>query len=327
MTYKMIASLAGVSVSTVSKVMAGSSEISAETAEKVRQIAAEYGVRRPRYNKENPNRKIAIIVPEIISFQYSRFVTALNTELRKKNMESCVYITDFQDNVFCNIIDWIYQDESICGIINLDEIRTKEIPEIPMVVLQPLNNPEFDTICEDQTTYFSDILKYLLSLGHKKIGYIGEINTKTKDKSFYVASAALELTIDPVHIFISNKRFEEIGIEAAQYFSSMENRPTALVAAYDEIAHGAITEFQKKGIHVPEDISIVGINNVVSSMYVSVPLTTVHTFNEEMMHLAVKLLLHRIEKPKEHITQHVLVNSKLIIRESTGKVKKVKKEN
>ncbi len=319
MTNKAVAKLAGVSESTVSKALSGSREISAETAERIRRIAAENGVIRPTYNKEKPKRKVAIIVPEIISFQYSRMVTALIGEIRKNNMEGCVYITDFQDKVFCNVMEWILQDEGMCGIITLDELRTKEIPKLPMVVIQPLNAPEFDTVYEDMA-YFLDILKYLLSLGHRSIGYIGEKNTFRKDRAFLEAAAALELTIPQKHIFISGKRFEEIGMEAAQYFCTLEDRPTAIVTAYDEIAYGAMTVFQKKNIRIPEDISITGVNNIPTAAHMSVPLTTVHTYNEAMMQMAVKMLMDRIENPRNHVIWHTLVNCPLVIRESTGKL-------
>ena len=101
---------------------------------------------------------------------------------------------------------------------------------------------------------------------------------------------------------------------------TLDERPTALLAAYDEVALGAIHTFTRSGIRVPEDISIIGINDIPSASYASVPLTTIRTYAAEINSLGVKLLLDRIKDPERHIPQQVLVRCELIIRDTTARI-------
>ncbi|MGN1408575.1 MAG: LacI family DNA-binding transcriptional regulator [Eubacteriales bacterium] len=322
MTYRKIAQLAGVSLSTVSKALSGSPEISAETVNRIRMIAEEYGVIRPKYRRNRPATRIAIIVPEIVSVYYSQTVSGLVSELRRFGIEPYIHLCGFDSERFCMIIEQLTDERLADGIITLSDIPYPLPLEIPMVRLTARNlTDRSDTVYCDLESGIFEALEFLMALGHRRIGFIGEKNTKMKLAYFKSNAARLGLEADPKLIYTSIKRFAEIGSEAAEYYMTLDEKPTALLAAYDEVALGAIHTFTQSGIRVPEDISIIGINDIPSASYASVPLTTIRTYASEINSLGVKLLLDHIKDPEKHIPQQVLVRCELIIRDTTSRIR------
>ena len=159
-------------------------------------------------------------------------------------------------------------------------------------------------------------MQYLKKLGHQNIGFIGEKNTTDKQKLLYEAAEKLDISIDDSNVFISDRRFEQIGIEAAEYFLQNGMKPTALIAAYDEVAMGAIQVFRQAGLRIPDDISLIGINDIPFAEYASVPLTTIRVFEEEMCRIAIRILLDKLMNPDNHVLQHVLVQTQLVMRDT-----------
>ena len=322
MTYRKIAQLAGVSPSTVSKALAGSSEISRETAERILKIAEANGVRRPNYHKSRAHYRVAILIPEIISVYYSQVGTALIGELRRWGIEPYIHLCGFDGESFCRLVSLICEEKLADGILSLATSDYTSLSDIPIVGLgMSQGYPRFDAVASDIQSGLYEAVEYLHSLGHSDIGFISEQNTDSKLRYFRSAMARFGLPIHDEYLYVSRKRFAEIGCEAAEYYIKSASPPTALIAAYDEVALGAIYTFRKNGISVPEDVSVIGINDIPVSSYSSVPLTTIRTFSSEIIERAVKLLLDRIKAPERHIVQHITIKCELIIRDTTAKVK------
>lgn len=321
-TYRKIAQLAEVSPSTVSKALSGSSEISRETTERILKIAEAHGVRRSNYHKSHSNYRVAILIPEIISVYYSKLGTEMINELRKYCIEPYIHICGFDDESFCRVVNMLCEEKLADGILSLCTSDFTSMSDIPIVGFGMSNGyPRFDTVCSDIQSGIYEALEYLTSLGHTSIGFISEKHTDAKLRYFKSAMSRLGLPVREEYLYISRKRFAEIGCEAAEYYMKLTSPPTALVAAYDEVALGAIHTFRKNGISVPEDISVIGINDIPVSSYSSVPLTTIRTFSNELIERAVKLLLDRIKAPERHIVQHIMIKCELIVRDTTAKAK------
>ncbi len=320
MTYKKIAQLAGVSPSTVSKVMGGSTEISESTAERVRQIIKEYGCETPRYFKgKNSNLskyRIAVLVPEIISIHYAQHVSEIVRILDSKNIVCNIYLTGFDERKILSIIQQLAEEGLTDGILTISLITSEEVFPLPVVQFTTKASKSTDCVGINIKQGLLDALQYLNEMGHQNIGFIGEKNTPHKQNLFHEAAAKLDIPIDDSNVFISDRRFEQIGMEAAEYFLKKRMKPTALIAAYDEIAMGAIHTFRQAGMRIPDDISLIGINDIPFAEYASVPLTTIRMFKEEMCHIAIRILLDKIMNPNSHVLQHVIVQTQLIIRET-----------
>ena len=99
------------------------------------------------------------------------------------------------------------------------------------------------------------------------------------------------------------------------------------LTSYDQMAYGATRAFLEHGLRVPEDISVVGFDNVAQGAYYPVPLTSTSNSVEQMGITAVKLLMDAIRSPMTHVVQNVAIQGKLVIRESTCPPRTEEKEN
>lgn len=321
MTYKEIARLANVSLSTVSKALSGSREISEELREKIIKTAiscgyfAEKGKRKIEYAGER-DITIAIICPEIISVAYAGEITEIKKELEKHGALTAVYVNDFDNDKLNRIIKAITVSNSADGIILFQMPPRISECSIPLVgISSPADN--FDTVCCDTISYFLDIIGYLKKLGHREIAFVGETHTRLKLDAYKNALFAHGLTFSEDNIFIVDERFEAIGYKAAEQLIKLPNMPTAVICAYDEIALSLIHVFAENGIEVPKNISVVGINDIPMAAYSSVPLTTVKIFEKEQAEIAVRLLYDKIFGKSDTI-RHITINHELVVRKSTA---------
>lgn len=325
MTYKKIAKLANVSTSTVSKALSGSSEINKETAERIRQIAIDIGYfkeknKRKREYANNGSFLIAVIVPEIMGFHYSTIVTFIKNQVEAQGGHLAVYINDFDEQKSTAILQDIILRGSTDGVIMFSKPQLPVKPNIPILLCcGTIENCDYDTISCNTAKLMVDAVQFLSELGHKKIGFVGEPLTATTARHFEAAVKLNRLAYYEEYVYTINARFENIGRVAAQSILAQEERPTAVIAAYDEVAIGLISALSNHGIQVPDDISVMGINNIPSSSHVQPPLTSVQTFSEEYYKLAVDLLFDKIIHETESV-RHITIDYAIIQRDTTKSV-------
>ncbi len=319
MTYRKLAVLAGVSLATVSKALSGSKEISEQTKERIIALAVEHGVMRANYHRQLEKKRVAIIVPEIISVYYSRSAQAVSDFLVKEGVEPSIHYYDFDSERYFEIINHLASQKLVDGILTFSEGNTTRFLGVPTVTFTNEKDGEVDCVYADLNKGVLKAVEHLYNLGHREIGFVGEKGkNQSKFKMLESAMAHFNLAVKPENVFYSNKRFEEIGYEAVDYFAKTKRLPTAILAGYDEIALGAIHAFKERGISVPKDLSIVGVNDVPASSFASTPLTTINNFNNEIFRLGVKTLLDIINNPKSHLTLKTSIKCELVIRQTTS---------
>jgi DNA-binding LacI/PurR family transcriptional regulator len=165
--------------------------------------------------------------------------------------------------------------------------------------------------------------EHLLQLGHKRIGYVGgeleySSNARDRYRGFRDALKAAGLREDPE--LVRNGEFSmDYGIQSARQFLALpaHKRPQALFCATDMIAFGAIEVFQKAGLRVPGDISIVGFDDYERGSHSDPPLTTIHQPFYEIGKKAVQALEEMI-KDSDSMPKHVLIEPRLVPRKSTA---------
>lgn len=322
MTYKKIAEMANVSTSTVSKALSGSKEVREELRDEIVKIAIEQG-----YFEEKGRRKveyktrdsicIAIICPEIISIAYAGIITVMKKAIEEKGGLVSIYVYDFDVAKLDKIIESITVRNSADGIILFPIEAYVTDQSIPMIGLCNYDC-DYDTVYCDVDAYFSDIVKYLKNLGHEKIAFVGEENTPSKLQAYRRSLEKNGIAYEEDLVYMIEKRFEDIGYEAAEEMLQSGQLPTAVICAYDEIALAMIHSFREKGIQIPEQISIIGINDIPMAAYAQIPLTTVRIFWEDQGIIAVNLLYDKIMEKTQFI-QHITIKHKLIEKKSTGK--------
>ena len=323
MNHKKIAEMAHVSVSTVSKALAGSAEISDETASMIRHIAMEMG-----YFKEKSKRKraytrkapllIALLIPEIIGSYYPAIVNNIRQIVEEKGGQTAIYIFDFETQKREKLLNSIITHGSADGVILFSPLSSRTQYNIPIVCCDTDHTGgNFDTVACDKRMVMDLAVSHLKALGHTSIGFVGDPRTSGSSNGFKEAMRRYGLPYKEEFSYSIGDRYEQTGVAAAERFLASEERPTAIVTAYDEIAHALIHMFDKNGVRVPEDISVIGVNNIVSSSYTHVPLTTIDIFNTEQYKMAVELLFDKILNDTE-VVKHISVEAKLIVRESTA---------
>ncbi len=321
MNHKKIAELAHVSASTVSKALSGSKEVSEETAKRIRQIAIDAGyfkekTKRKREYTDNSGLLVAMVVPEIHGFHYSTIITSLKNHIESKGGNVAIYIYDFDKEKCAKLIESIIVQGATDGLITFSPPTLQSKPDIPIMCIcqNPVSN--YDTVFSNSYEIINTSVKYLKNLGHNEIGFIGETNTVSAFGEFKDAMAEQGLNYNEKCVYKIEGRFEAIGIKAAQELLSSPVKPTAIITAYDEIAHSLIYELEKNGVKVPEDISVMGIHNVPSSIYTQIQLTTVDTFSEEKYKTAVDILFDKIMNETKAV-KHISIEHSIIERETT----------
>ncbi|MBQ4110724.1 MAG: LacI family DNA-binding transcriptional regulator [Clostridia bacterium] len=322
MTLTRIAKEAGVSVSTVSKALNESKEISSKTSEKIKKIALKQGYfdkkrkLKKEYNKSD-NFKVAVFCPEIISVYYSSVVTCLCKKLEEAGGKGFVHITNFNSEKELRSIEQLTCDLGMSAVISFDNTDYGKDFNLPVLKLCPSN--KYDNVYSDISQGIDSAVLFLKNSGHKRIGYIGEELTATKFNYLKNALKNHELEINPDYFYKSSARFEEAGRQGANYLA--KNLPDAIICAYDEIAIGAIAEFKKLGIRVPEDISVIGINDIPFSPYATTPLTSLRSDIEELCSIGIRLLKNKVDNPGYNVVQSIAIKYKLILRETHKEIK------
>ncbi len=324
MNHKKIAELAHVSTSTVSKALSGSSEISVELAEKIKKIAIECGYfkeksKRKREYSNNSALLVAVLVPELLGSHYPEIITHLKNEIEAKGAQIAVYIYDFDPKKANEILQNIIVNGAADGVIMFCKPELAVKPSIPIVYFGGKATGPYDSIGSDTMVMVEDCVRYLKEAGHTDIAYVGEPNTIGSNNAFKVAMRQNGLVCQEAFLFNIEARLEAIGVEAAKKLLALKHKPTAILAAYDVVALSLIHELTQNGIRVPEDISVMGINNISASAYAQVPLTTVDTFSAEQNRAAVELLFNKILTETE-VVQHITVEHKIIERDSIRKI-------
>jgi DNA-binding LacI/PurR family transcriptional regulator len=332
-TLKDIAKIAGVNVSTVSKALRDASDISEQTKLQIKKIADELGYKYKKSDKPeayyehaiNNFKTIGIICPEVASNYYTEIINIIAQETRKAGYLCIICFTDFEPenekhylkellNMQVKGIIFISESFEINNILN----QYKEHNSTPLVLISPnAVTKDFDCIKIDDEYGIKLSVQHLIEKGHTDIGYIGDELSNPRLEAFLRVMEENKLKINKKWIQVSSERFERCGYETmSNILMSGGSLPTAVLAAYDDIAIGAIRAVNDEGLKVPDDISIIGIDNIRSTVYSNPPLTTVAGPIVEMGKIALKLLFKKINSPKYSVVQNVTLSPELIQRKS-----------
>ena len=318
---KELATLAGVSQTTVSLVLNGKADgrIARTKQERVRELARQYRYR-PNLSakglREQKQYTIGVAMPMPVNPYYSDMVSRIQERLAQ-----CGYMALFSFWKSGNEIEAALESvflHNVDGIItwNYHDSLTRE--KIPTVIYDE-RHPGMNTVELDFQYSTEKIVAYLRELGHTRIGYIGNLC----DKRATTLEALLRREKLPVNPdwFVSARRSTLGGNDQTiRAFLSRKERPSALVAQNDSLATACIFHAVRAGIAVPGDLSIVGFNNTCDSEYTLPPLTTVDAMVDQVVNALINTLITRIahpDMPEEICT----IRPELIIRESCASPK------
>jgi LacI family transcriptional regulator len=329
-----IARLANVSPGTVSNALNNRKGVGKETKEKIIKIAEELGYY--RNNNKEENKKIRFIIFKkhgyVVSDTpfFSALIEGIERECRLEGYEMVIshIISNEDDNE--NINEIVKQDK-VAGVLLLaTEMEEADIKpfknlNVPVVVLDSyFNGLEFDYVLMNNKRGADQAIKHLFENGHTEIGCLGSSkpikNFKFRYEGFKESLSELGLSV--------NKNYEiflEPTLEGAyrDMKSNLEKGdlklPTAYFAFNDIIALGAVRAMKEFGIKVPEQVSVVGFDDMPFSEMSSPRLSTVRVYKQYIGKTAVKRLLQKISQQDE-LNLKIEINTDLIKRDSVIKI-------
>lgn len=328
-TIKEVAQLAGVSPSAVSFVLNNKPGVSAETRKRIQDIIEQVGYlpnpnsRRLIFQKTN---NIAVLFKSNLSPLDQYFYSEINAVVLREceargynliftSMHSENGRTDFPSVVKSYDVDGIL----FCGDLESTTLTDLERYEIPYVVIDS-HSPSLRavSVSADYAVAAKTAVEYLVGLGHRRIGYIGnslvpDFDTQTL-AGYHRVLDKHQLSAAPE--WIQTEAVDELsGYACMRRILESEDRPSAVFCCADIYAIGALRAIKEAGLSVPEDISLVGIDDIVLSRYTDPMLTTVKIDKVEMGRIAVSLLMRKIAG--EVVLGVSVPSDTLITRQST----------
>lgn len=332
-TIKDIAAEAGVSVSTVSRVITGTGRVSADTKKHVQEIMQKLNYR-PNMSaqglKTQRTRNIFLIVPDISNPFYADIAKTLQNAILEKGYILTLYNTNESPDEEIRAIEAAFKAYA-GGIVFASISQHKSIVEkllnskIPSVLLNSYDRCEIDSVHgrREYGTYLS--AKYLIDNGHERIAFAGGVTSTTignSRKGGYV-KALREAGIEIDDRLIFEMGFsEDAGYKAGKYFLSLDNPPTAICCANDMIAMGVLFALREEKVRVPDDISLTGMDNISYSKISSPPLTSVTNSGCDFAKYSFKLLFERIEGKYKGEPREIILNRELVVRDSVKTIVK-----
>ncbi|ACL69215.1 LacI family DNA-binding transcriptional regulator [Halothermothrix orenii] len=331
-TIKDIAKKANVSVTTVSRVLNNKPDVSEKTKSKILKIINELG-----YNPNgvarglvlNRTHTIGLIIPDIRNpffpevargiedkaKEYGYSVIYCNTDNKKEEEKKAVEL------LLNKRVDGIILSLSMNNRDELDRIKKQGCPIVQIDRKVPDAN--YPTVTIDNLISAYNATKHLINLGHKYIAHItGNLDTKTgQDRLNGYKKAMHERGI---HIsqewIIEGDYSKESGYKNMKRILNLKNRPTGIFIANDLMAIGAYKAVFESKLNIPEDISIIGHDDIELASLVNPELTTMAQPKYEMGKHAARLLIQEIEGSDQDNNQNILLNTELVVRGSTGGV-------
>ena len=325
---KDVAREAGVSHSTVSRVLTGRVPVHTDTAKAVREAVTAVGYR-AHPGIHSRNRVITVLILDFQSPYTTNLVELFDKALADANYSMILTTArgelTIPEAYVDNIIRYNLCDGLIVVLPGVNDSFLKHVDRhrLPFVHIDQPNRTLGDSVSADNTQGTRIAVEHLAALGHRRVGCItGFRNSVAADvrlKEFHKVSADLGLDVDP-DLVAEGDFGQKQGYHATQKFLALSKPPTAIFAGSDLAASGSVAACRDHGLRVPEDISVIGFDNLPYSKWTRPALTTISQPFEQITKEAVDLLRRRIENPFEPAEQIVL-RTELVVRESTGPVR------
>ena len=317
MNLRKLAKLANVSVSTVSKALSDSGEISLTTKEKIIQLAKENDCYEKYYKGKYNKKIIAVICPEMKSEYYNRMLVTLEETISKNGGLMLLSVSGFNPQTEMDLFTYYSTFQHADGILVIGSgVNIPTNTDSPIVLLGGSQKKDIDCIGIDSYDAIEEAVRYLKENGHRDIGFIGEALTRQRQERFLSAMKKHSLTVKDTFIITSDGRFEDAGFKSMENLIAKGTLPTAILAAYDYIALGAMHSMKLHGLKIPNDISVIGMDDISVLSYLDTPLTSIHTPIDDMCEIAVELLLKKIDNRYFRARQSITVKCRLVQRES-----------
>jgi DNA-binding LacI/PurR family transcriptional regulator len=325
---KDIARLANVSHSTVSRALSGSPLISEETASRIRQIAEDAGYRpsaAARSLVTSRTGTIGVVVTSIADPFAGEVVLGIEDAANDHNYSVILANSNAQPEREVKVVR-AFEERRVEGIIvtssRVGAIYVEMLSQtrVPIVLLNNQHPSDFmHSVTIDNPAASFEAVRHLIDLNHRRIAYIGDrFGCQSDTDRFGGYRSALDLAylpFAPEYVAHGNGKSDG-GASAMAALLSLPSPPTAVFCYNDMTALGAMTAIAARGLKVPNDLSVVGFDDVFVAQYSAPPLTTVRQPMREMGRLALETLIKLLAGTGSQ--PNIKVPGELIVRASTA---------
>lgn len=332
-TQKQLAERLGLTAATVSMVLnrsRGADSIPQATKDRILATARKFNYRPNLLARSLRTRQsftVGVIVPEISEGYNSTVLSGIEDYLLGEGY--FFFVTSHRHRP--DLIEEYpktFLDRGVDGVIAVDTKWNHKLP-VPVVTISGHNQVDGVTnivVNHERASHLA--LAHLADLGHRKIAFIKgqdfSSDTEIRWKSNLEAAARLSIQVSPklTTQLEEDSPSPQVGYKATKKLLNSNDRFTAILAFNDISALGAIRALYEAGLRVPEDVSVVGFDDIQSAQFQHPGLTTIRQPLREMGQTAAEVILKRVRTPSErHRVREIVVEPRLIVRESTCRTK------
>jgi DNA-binding LacI/PurR family transcriptional regulator len=329
---KEVASRAGVSVKTVSNVVNGYLHVAPSTRERVQQAIDEMGYRpnlSARSLRSGRTGIIAVAVPRLDEPYFAELAAAV---IAVADERGCTVLVDQTDGrlereqlavagIRPDLIDGLILSPLALGA---DDLVAASATSTPLVLLgERISDSLHDHVAVDNVAAARMATEHLVSLGRTRIASLGTMDSvaaqtaRLRRLGYREALAAAGLPVLAGHEQGVTGFTREAGAQAADRLLDLPERPDAIFCFSDLLALGALHALHRRGVRVPEDVAVIGVDDITESSYSTPTLSTVAQDVDEIARLAVDALLHRLAGGSADPPHEVVASFELVVRDST----------
>lgn len=328
-----VAADAGVAISTVSRVLNNSDEVSDATRERVLASVDRMQFRPDRTAKNLATQQkdsVAVAMPSFTSLFYVEILKGVKDELREHEIDLllCNLGSTAPSKTLSRFLSRGAVDALLLTSLPLDDGLARELQSLRApVVLIGTRHESFDWYDWDDSSGAEQAVNHLLGLGHTRIGMITahpwSYNTDRRIRGYRQALEAAGIPFEPTLLIAGETRkhagfSEEAGYEAMTRLLALDPRPTAVFASSDVQAFGAWAAARDAGLAVPHDITLVGYDNLKLTRYLE--LTTIDQRMYDVGRKAAARMLFRMGAAPDVERHHESIETTLVARASSGPV-------
>jgi LacI family transcriptional regulator len=329
-TIKDVAQAASVSTATVSHVINGTRPVSEETQHRVLQAMEDLNYQLnavARGLRTKKTRLLALVIPDITNPFFTDFARGFQDAADQRDYVVIVCNTDRDLQRELRYLDMLRQQQVDGLALNPAGVTARDLKQLlkaqvsVVLVGSQIDDPNFDVVMVDNVRGGQDAVQHLIDLGHVRIGLVSGPRTTSSGmlryQGYCQALEANRLSFEEQLVEEGDFTYEG-GYACMQRLLALESRPTAVFATSDVMALGAKKAIEDAGLRIPADLSLIGFDDIPELARSRPALTTVAQPRYPMGWETARLLLERVEQSSPPERRKVVMEHRLVVRESTA---------
>ena len=329
-TMKDVAQRAGVSPSTVSHVINETRFVSQQLRDRVLHAMRELNYQPSavaRSLRTKRTQVVALVIPDITNPYFPEVARGVQDVAEENEYSVILCNTDrvrgrelrFLKALRGQWVDGLILNPSEVTFGDLQDLQDAQIPVV--LIGSQIDHPDLDVVMVNNVQGAYDAVSHLIDLGHRRIGLVGgqraASSGEQRFQGYIRALADHDIPVDE-EIITEGRFTREGGYESMKRLLALQSPPTAVFASSDVMAIGALMAIQEQGLQVPNDVSLVGFDDIAEASTTTPKLTTVSQPKYQTGEVAAQLLFDRVEGASPGERQKIVLSHQLVIRDSTA---------